>query len=75
MITNNEKENKTRQHHTYKVGDRVLMYNNQAQKYESIRNGPYTVLKVNTNGTLRIQRGPIEDTVNIRQLRPYYAEP
>ena len=33
--------------------------------------GPYPVLKVNNNGTLLLQMGPIVDTVNIRNIKPY----
>ena len=50
------------------------MNDNQAYKYEPQRKGPYQILQVNNNGTVRIQRGAIQDTVNIRQLRPYYSD-
>ena len=33
--------------------------------------GPYKILKVNNNGTLRIQMGAVTDTVNIRRVYPY----
>ena len=69
----NIRENRTRIPHEYQVGDQVLMNDNQAYKYEPQRKGPYQILQVNDNGTVRIQRGATEDTVNIRQLRPYYS--
>ena len=70
----NIRENRTRIPHEYKVGDQVLMNDNQAYKYEPQRRGPYQILQVNNNGTVRIQRGAVQDTVNIRQLRPYYSD-
>ena len=35
------------------------------------REGPYKILKVHTNGTVRIQRGIVAMRVNIRRLTPY----
>ena len=40
-------------------------------KYEQPYSGPHNVLKVNTNGTVRLQIGPVTDTVNIRRIDPY----
>ena len=35
--------------------------------------GPYRVLKVNNeNGTVLLEMGPLIDTVNIRNIKPYY---
>ena len=76
-IANNIKENRNRREHKYKVGDLVLIimksYERSKQpKISEFAEGPYKVLRVHKNGTLRIQRGDFEETIHIRRLRPYY---
>ena len=68
---NNERENKKRIKHTYQVDEKVLLIRHDARKYERPYDGPYRVKKVNTNGTLLIERGKILETVNIRRLKPF----
>jgi hypothetical protein len=36
--------------------------------------GPYTITKVNTNGTVEINHGRIIETINLRRLKPFYDE-
>ena len=70
---NNKKENKTRKEHTYVVDDRVLVKQDQLTKYGTTQyKGPYTIIKVNDNGTVRIRMGNVFDTYNIRQIKPYH---
>jgi hypothetical protein len=40
-------------------------------KYEGPFSGPHKILKVNTNGTVRLRVGSVTDTVNIRRIEPY----
>jgi hypothetical protein len=40
-------------------------------KYETPYSGPHTILKVHTNGTVRLQMGAVTDTVNIPRLIPF----
>ena len=63
---NNEQENAKRIEYTYNVGDKVLLRTGTENKY-----GPHTVLKVNNNGTVRIQKGAVTETVNIQRITPY----
>ena len=73
MNRNNEKENKKRIKHTYKKGDKViLMLPGKQRKHNNPRAGPYTIECVNSNGTLRIQKGSISDLVNIRRVTPFF---
>jgi hypothetical protein len=44
------------------------------RKLEAPRTGPYTVTAIYTNGTLRIQKGKINERVNIRRLFPYFED-
>jgi hypothetical protein len=72
IITNNKRENMKRISHTYKVGDEVLYRNDYLAKYsQDPYDGPYRIVRVNTNGTVRLKMGAVTDTVNIRLIKPY----
>ena len=49
----------------------VLMRSKAARKLELPYKGPYKITDVFRNGTVRIQIGPVEDRVNIRNIVPY----
>ena len=71
---NNQKENKQRIPHVYKVGDKVMMdmKDTNLTKYGiNPFDGPFTVYQVNDNGTVVLEMGPVLDTWNIRNLKPY----
>jgi transposase InsO family protein len=68
---NNKAENAKRIAHVYKQGDKVLLKRGTENKYETPYEGPYTVLKVNDNGTVRLKVRNVEDTYNIRHRTPY----
>lgn len=69
---NNEKENKKRLKYEYKINDRILIKNYSKTKYgQAAYVGPYTVTRVNNNGTLRYKKGVVTDVVNIRNAVPY----
>lgn len=68
---NNKAENAKRTPHTYSVGDKVLLRRGTENKYEAPYSGPYTILKVNDNGTVRLKVKNVEDTYNIRRLTPF----
>ena len=40
-------------------------------KYERAYSGPYAIQKVCNNGTVRITKGAVTETVNLRRLQPY----
>ena len=69
-------ENAKRKDYEYKVGDKVLLEKpGITPKMSNPRTGPFDVLKVYTNGTVKIQRGPVQEKVSIRRLTPYHARP
>jgi transposase InsO family protein len=73
MRRNNERENKSRKAHEYKVGDKILLTDSRKRsKLAPPREGPYQVERVFTNGTLLIRRGAISERVNIRRVTPYF---
>ena len=68
---NNKRENSKRVEHEYKLGDLVLLRRGTENKYERPYNGPYEILKVYDNGTVRLKVKNVVDTYNIRRLTPY----
>ena len=69
---NNQKENAKRIPHQYNVGDKVLLHLGDIKtKFDSQYSGPHKIVQVNNNGTVRIQQGPVTETVNIRIIHPY----
>jgi transposase InsO family protein len=72
ILENNRRENAKRKAHEYKVGDLVLYKDAQTHKYgRDAYNGPFDVIKVNKNGTIRIKMDTVSDVVNIRHIKPY----
>jgi transposase InsO family protein len=69
---NNANENDKRLPHKYRVGDQVSKTRPGLQpKLSSKRDGPYDVVAVYNNGTIRIRRGAIEERLNIRRVTPF----
>ena len=68
----NERENRNRISHTYKIGDKVLLKNAWKTKFnQDAYIGPYVITAVRNNGTVRARKGRVTDTFNIRNLTPY----
>ena len=76
ILQNNARENATRIEHTYSIGDKVMVHRNPNRKHGSDKKrGPYTVTRVNDNGTLRLKEdtnngGAVYQTWNIRNVNP-----
>ena len=69
---NNKKENAKRIEHEYRVGEKVLLEKpGLISKLSAPRTGPYRITETYANGTVRIQRGIVNERVNIRRLTPY----
>jgi hypothetical protein len=60
----------------YKVGDKILLKKpgKHLRKLEAPRTGPHTVTEKYINGTVRIQKGKVNERVNIRRLFPYFED-
>ena len=73
MQRSNARENRSRIPHDYTTGDLVLVKKPGIQrKLSQPYTGPHTVERVHDNGTVRLRRGHITETVNIRRIRPYF---
>ena len=67
-----DQENSTRSKNHFRVGDKVLIRNNQGKKYEAPYKGPYTSIQMWTNGVVTLRMGSTKDRLNILCLKPYY---
>ena len=73
IIANNKRENNKRLPHTYRVGDQILIRKDWDSKYGSdAYKGPYEIVEVRSNGTVRVNEGRVTDTYNIRMITPYH---
>ncbi len=69
---NNDRENRSRIPHEYQVGEKVLLrIEGIKRKLSAPRSGPYEILRVYNNGTVRIQHGAVSERVNIRRITPF----
>ena len=72
ILRDNTRENSKRIPHEYNIGDKVSKTRPGIQpKLRRKRDGPYEVIAVYNNGTLRIRRGAVTERVNIRRLTPF----
>jgi len=70
---NNKLENKTRKKYEYNVNDKVLLKMQANLKYGiDAYTGPFKIVQVNDNGTVKIKKGCVTDTYNLRNINPYY---
>ena len=64
--------NRMRIDHSYQVGDRVMIVHYDPRKLDSKQHGPYPIVRVHTNGTVRVQlREHVQETFSIRKIFPY----
>ena len=67
ILQNNKAENKNRKEHTYSIGDKVGIRQDPSRKHGEPHNrGPYTVTKVNDNGTAQSEKTPKMVELSIR---------
>ena len=68
----NERENKNRVPHEYKIGDKVLLKNAWKTKFnQDAYIGPYIITAVRNNGTIRARKSNVTDTFNLRNMTPF----
>ena len=73
LIDNNLiRHNCKRYDYHYRLGDRIMVRVYDPTKIQEKLHGPYPILELRTNGTVRIQRAPnVEETFNIRKIVPF----
>ena len=67
----NAHENIHRVDYDYKVGDKVILNNHTAYKYETPYKIPFVIKQCFINGTLMLQYGATEIRYNIRRIKSY----
>ena len=73
-VKSNAHENSTRVAHTYEIGQLVLIVRNDKDVTRKLRQpteGPYEILRVYRNGTVKIRRGNYDEILSIRRIRPF----
>ena len=69
---NNRKENAKCIEHEYRVGEKVLLEKpGLISKLPAPHTGPNWITHTYNNGTVRVQRGIVNERINIRRLIPY----
>ena len=59
--------------HDYQIDDLVYITKDGIfRKLNCPKYGPFTITEVFSNGTVRIQRGAVNERVNIRRLEPHF---
>ena len=72
LLQNNERENRSRKDHVWRVGEQVLINRDILQrKFLPKRDGPYTITKVYSNGLVQVQKGIVLQKLSMRRLIPY----
>jgi hypothetical protein len=67
------RENSKRLDYDYTVGQQVYIVRDPPyRKIEGPKLGPYEITEVFTNGNVRIQRGFVNERINIRRLEPHF---
>ena len=71
----NKRENKSRIVRNYKKNDYLIMLKRQGdksnRKMQYLTEGPYKVLKINKNRTLRIRCENYNETIHVCRLKPF----
>jgi Integrase zinc binding domain len=74
--SNTKRENNKRHQHTYSVGDQILIRKDWDSKYGSdAHKGPYEIVEVRSNGTVRVNEGRVTDTTTFASLRRIIVDP
>ena len=61
-----------RNNHQYKVGDKILFKHKKHSEHELELMGPFPIMLINDNGTVRFQKGIINDATNISRIKPFF---
>ena len=69
---NNKCGNMPRNNHQYKVSDKILFNLKKKSKNKLKFMGPFPITQINNNGTVRFQKGIINDATNIIRTKPLF---
>jgi hypothetical protein len=69
---NNRRDDLSQRAHNCSLGDKMLVKARNNSKHELEHTGPHEIRQVNDDGTIRFQKGIVNDTVNIRRIKPFH---
>jgi len=70
-LQNNLNENAKRIQHDYQPNDMVYLTDKDVKRKLDVKQGPFRIVSIHTNGTVTIQRSPtVTERINIRRLHP-----
>jgi hypothetical protein len=73
IVSSNKRENLNRIKHNYNVGDHILLQKPGLRwKLLAPKEGPYNILEVGTNVTVKTQRCIMHERINIRRSEPFF---
>ena len=61
-----------RDNHQYKVGEKILVNCKKNSNQELEFMGLFLITQINDNGTVRFQKGIINDATNICRIKPFF---
>ena len=61
-----------RNNHQYKVGDKILVKRKKHYKHKLEFMSPFSITQINDNGTVRFQKGIINDITNILRIKQFF---
>ena len=61
-----------RNNHQYKVGEKILFQRKKNSKHELEFMGSFPIIHINDNGTVRFQKGIINNATNIRRIKIFF---
>jgi hypothetical protein len=67
---NNKKENEKRISWDCAISDSILKIEVGAHEMEQPKEGPFRIVRAHANGTATMQKGPIEERLNVGQVMP-----
>ena len=67
-------ENRNRVDHEYNIGDKFILTNHTAYKYEILYKGQFSITRCFTNGTVNVQYGLIRIRHNILWINTYKSD-
>ena len=72
----NARENSKRAPHVYKTGDYAyILKDGVYRKLKGNKRGPFCVTEVFTDNTVWLQKGIVNEHINIRRLTPHFERP
>ena len=75
-LKENLRENKSRSNYKYKIGGKVLILTKTTERggklMDFAHKGPFEILELFDNGTIKIKRNNFQEIIHIRRVRPFY---